>query len=171
MPSLPSKTSTTQRAQRPAMSAWANQQQKDRPIPQLSCVLCRDRKLKCDKLEPCSNCTSSGVACVPIYRPRLPRGRHARNVQPKVSTPPESRRRGDSSDSTTAPVVENGGLDTQIDQLERLVQDGEAGELGSDAEVNGLQELVSDFKRDCSRYTLMHCSFRWSATKCCQTQP
>ncbi|KAJ5497178.1 hypothetical protein N7463_009165 [Penicillium fimorum] len=143
MSSLPSKTSTMQRSNRLAMSAWTNQQQKDRPVPQLSCVLCRDRKLKCDKLDPCSNCTSSGVACVPIYRPRLPRGRHARNVQSKISTPPDARRRGNSSNSTTAPAVDNESHDTQIDRLERLVQDREAGELGLDTEVNGLQELIS----------------------------
>ncbi|KAG5980441.1 hypothetical protein E4U55_004018 [Claviceps digitariae] len=69
-------------------------QQRDRPIPQLSCALCRDRKLKCDKLDPCTNCTSSGVTCSPVYRPRLPRGRHARrsrkNSSSKSTTPPPS---------------------------------------------------------------------------------
>jgi hypothetical protein len=147
MPSLPSKTSTMQRSNRPAMSAWSNQQQKDRAVPQLSCVLCRDRKLKCDKLAPCSNCTSSGVACTPIYRPRLPRGRHARTVQSKISTPPDPRRRGNSNDSMTVPAAEDGGLGSHIDQLESLTQDGEtggSGESGLDAERNGLQELVSD---------------------------
>ncbi len=45
--------------------------------PQLSCELCRERKVKCDKLTPCTNCTRSGAVCVPIHRKRLPRGRHA----------------------------------------------------------------------------------------------
>lgn len=41
----------------------------------------RDRKVKCDKSSPCSNCVKAGVTCVPIFRKRLPRGRHA-NPQP-----------------------------------------------------------------------------------------
>ncbi len=56
--------------------------------PQLSCALCRDRKLKCDKLDPCTNCSSSGVICVPVYRRRLPRGRHAHKNTPWNSSPP-----------------------------------------------------------------------------------
>lgn len=82
-------------------------QQRDRAIPQLSCALCRDRKLKCDKLDPCTNCTSSGVTCVPVYRPRLPRGRHARrsreNSSSKSTTPPQStNRRRNANDAGTA---------------------------------------------------------------------
>ncbi|KAI1482218.1 hypothetical protein F4774DRAFT_372141 [Daldinia eschscholtzii] len=45
-------------------------------IPQLSCELCRKRKVKCDKLNPCTNCVKADVVCVPIHRKRLPRGRH-----------------------------------------------------------------------------------------------
>ncbi|KAH7157300.1 hypothetical protein B0J13DRAFT_167752 [Dactylonectria estremocensis] len=55
--------------------------------PQLSCELCRERKVKCDKLSPCSNCVSSRTACVPTYRQRLPRGRHVRR-QSRVSAQP-----------------------------------------------------------------------------------
>ncbi|OAA65545.1 Transcription factor [Niveomyces insectorum RCEF 264] len=47
-------------------------------IPQLNCELCRERKVKCDKLEPCTTCMSAGVACVPVHRLRRPRGRHVR---------------------------------------------------------------------------------------------
>jgi hypothetical protein len=47
------------------------------PTPQLSCELCRERKVKCDKLEPCTTCVSAGVECLRIFRQRLPRGRHA----------------------------------------------------------------------------------------------
>ncbi|KAI0887877.1 uncharacterized protein GGS22DRAFT_197815 [Annulohypoxylon maeteangense] len=52
-------------------------------IPQLSCELCQRRKVKCDKSNPCSSCVKSGTTCVPIYRKRLPRGRH---VHPRSST-------------------------------------------------------------------------------------
>lgn len=40
--------------------------------PQLSCELCRERKVKCDKLSPCTN-------CIPVRRKRLPRCRHVHN--------------------------------------------------------------------------------------------
>ena len=44
-------------------------------IPQLSCQLCRDRKVKCDKQNPCANCRRIGATCVSVRRKRLPRGR------------------------------------------------------------------------------------------------
>lgn len=45
-------------------------------LPQLNCELCRTRKIKCDKLQPCTACVSTGAHCVPVYRLRMPRGRH-----------------------------------------------------------------------------------------------
>ncbi|KAI0899089.1 hypothetical protein F4806DRAFT_324112 [Annulohypoxylon nitens] len=36
----------------------------------------RRRKIKCDKSNPCSSCAKADMKCVPIYRKRLPRGRH-----------------------------------------------------------------------------------------------
>ncbi|KZF25353.1 hypothetical protein L228DRAFT_236458 [Xylona heveae TC161] len=53
---------------------------KGNKIPQLSCELCRERKVKCDKLSPCTNCTKTGVSCIPVYRKRRPRGRHVQKV-------------------------------------------------------------------------------------------
>ncbi len=47
-------------------------------VPQLQCQSCSSRKVKCDKLRPCTNCVAAGVVCVPVRRMRLPRGRHAR---------------------------------------------------------------------------------------------
>lgn len=35
----------------------------------------RQRKARCDKLNPCSNCRRAGVKCNPVERQRLPRGR------------------------------------------------------------------------------------------------
>lgn len=48
-------------------------------LPQLSCEPCRERKVKCDKLNPCINCKRAGVAGIPVYRKRLPRGRDVHN--------------------------------------------------------------------------------------------
>lgn len=38
-----------------------------------SCVVCHNRKVKCDRQEPCSNCAKAKVECV--YRPPPPRRR------------------------------------------------------------------------------------------------
>lgn len=61
--------------------------QRHAETPRLTCELCRTRKVKCDKANPCSNCVSVGVVCVPVHRPRLPRGIHARR-QRRVSPTP-----------------------------------------------------------------------------------
>ncbi|KAL6234650.1 hypothetical protein BDW75DRAFT_159122 [Aspergillus navahoensis] len=44
----------------------------------LNCKRCTERKKKCDKLVPCTNCRNSGAICVPVERRRLPRGRTRR---------------------------------------------------------------------------------------------
>jgi hypothetical protein len=45
------------------------------PRVRLTCEACRQRKVKCDKLSPCTSCQRLGVVCVPVERARLPRGR------------------------------------------------------------------------------------------------
>ncbi|KAF2756371.1 putative C6 transcription factor [Pseudovirgaria hyperparasitica] len=50
-----------------------------RPSPKrqrvLACVLCQQRKVKCDRIFPCSNCSKAGVQCVPssLTRPQRKR--------------------------------------------------------------------------------------------------
>ncbi|GLA09612.1 hypothetical protein AnigIFM60653_011943 [Aspergillus niger] len=48
-----------------------------KPYAQLACETCKRRKVKCDKLRPCSNCRKAGIHCIVVERPRLPRGRSA----------------------------------------------------------------------------------------------
>ena len=38
-----------------------------------SCVICRSRKVRCDKLSPCSNCRRANIACVYPSSDRPPR--------------------------------------------------------------------------------------------------
>jgi hypothetical protein len=42
----------------------------------LACVLCQQRKIKCDRKFPCSNCTKSRAQCVPATQ--IPRRRRRR---------------------------------------------------------------------------------------------
>lgn len=55
-------------------------EQKDSPkLNPRSCVTCRRRKVRCDKHEPCSNCTKANIECVfppPGRAPRKPRRPH-----------------------------------------------------------------------------------------------
>ena len=57
----------------------------DQTSTSLSCVSCRQRKVKCDKAQPCSACQRSKIDCVFPPRLRLPRGRQggfrARNAE------------------------------------------------------------------------------------------
>ncbi|KAK2006296.1 hypothetical protein LZ32DRAFT_595856 [Colletotrichum eremochloae] len=48
------------------------------PPNQNSCVACARRKVKCDKLSPCSSCSKMQSAC--IYRPPVPSQRHRRRL-------------------------------------------------------------------------------------------
>ena len=41
----------------------------------LACVLCQQRKVKCDRRFPCANCTRHGATCVPATQPRRRRRR------------------------------------------------------------------------------------------------
>jgi hypothetical protein len=42
----------------------------------LACILCQQRKIKCDRIFPCANCTKSSTRCVPAGD--LPRQRRRR---------------------------------------------------------------------------------------------
>lgn len=112
-------------------------QHRERAIPQLSCALCRDRKLKCDKLDPCTNCTSSGVVCMPVYRPRLPRGRHARRSrktpsQRSTTPPPSIKRRQDTVGPGSA-----AGTSSPTDSAEHM-----ATELGLGSRLGHCEAIV-----------------------------
>jgi hypothetical protein len=53
-----------------------------------SCVLCQQRKVRCDKNKPCANCVKAGVACnvVPPQRPRRRRKPHERDLVDRLRT-------------------------------------------------------------------------------------
>ncbi|EAW06392.1 Zn(II)2Cys6 transcription factor domain-containing protein [Aspergillus clavatus NRRL 1] len=95
-------------------------------LPQLSCELCRRRKVKCDKRNPCTNCASAGVACIPTYRMRLPRGRHANPPRRLQSSPPPSTTESElihPPEWTTQPDVSvNKDLQDRIHRLEELIR-------------------------------------------------
>ncbi|PYI00057.1 hypothetical protein BO71DRAFT_367596 [Aspergillus ellipticus CBS 707.79] len=70
--------------QKMASNTANNSQRLQNPQPhppsaaRLSCEACTQRKVKCDRLIPCTRCRNSGILCVPVERRRFPRGRSAK---------------------------------------------------------------------------------------------
>ncbi|KAL5449359.1 hypothetical protein PMIN05_001398 [Paraphaeosphaeria minitans] len=96
---------------------------RDKPI--LSCTLCRRRKLKCDRQQPCKTCVDRGLSPACTY---------SRNV----STP--------SASSTT-----NTGIDVhdRIDQLEKLVTTLMAEKTGGGPRrTDSIPSIASPFRPD-----------------------
>lgn len=78
----------------------------------LSCQLCRKRKIRCDKQNPCGNCVTAQKECVPVVRARLPRGRNGGRK------------------------AMNAELRSRINRLEGLVQSLNAGLLPDGASID-----------------------------------
>lgn len=47
-------------------------------LQKYSCVLCKERKIKCDRIHPCNACSKAGVACI-FRAPEPPRRRKRRD--------------------------------------------------------------------------------------------
>ncbi|KAI9687327.1 MAG: hypothetical protein M1822_002370 [Bathelium mastoideum] len=128
-----------------------------RPEATLTCEQCRSRKTKCDKLAPCSACRKAGIACVPVQRARLPRGRSGVNskqsgtlrdrvrrleslVQRIESTPPES---NSSSSANHRSKVER---ISSLDQPNPSQLGYVSGDFWSalSEEVAGIREILND---------------------------
>ena len=81
----------------------------------LSCANCRQRKVKCDKSDPCAACKRAGVECVFPNRTRIPRGRRSVNQ------------------------AKNAEISKRIRRLEGLIE-----KFGALAEEKGLVESPSE---------------------------
>jgi hypothetical protein len=49
-------------------SCFSMRRERVRPDP-VSCQSCRSKKLKCNRVQPCSNCTARGIHCKFLVRP------------------------------------------------------------------------------------------------------
>ena len=66
-------------------------------MARLSCERCTKRKVKCDRLIPCTNCRNSGILCIPVERKRRPRGRSRRAMDWPSQAPLDHRDSNDNS--------------------------------------------------------------------------
>lgn len=107
----------------------------DSDIPRLSCELCRERKVRCDKASPhCTNCVKAGMACVPVYRKRYSRGRHTarRNLGPRAEGTAIAAAAG-----AVPQQMEEGDLRDRVRRLECLISN-----------MNNERQDVADIFRD-----------------------
>ncbi|KAJ3580455.1 hypothetical protein NPX13_g99 [Xylaria arbuscula] len=80
-----------------------------------SCVVCRSRKVRCDKQSPCSNCKRAGIPCVVPSADRPPRW--ARRMERLAHNAASGERPIQSAGPPTAQVME------RLRNLESLVKD------------------------------------------------
>ncbi|KAI1736353.1 hypothetical protein F4680DRAFT_265306 [Xylaria scruposa] len=108
-----STSSTTPSA---SQSAASNQPTATAAPPKLrSCVVCRSRKVRCDKQSPCSNCRRAGIPCVVPSADRPPRW--ARRLERVAHNAAAGERAAQAADTPTAQVME------RLRSLESLVKD------------------------------------------------
>ena len=75
-----------------------------------SCVICRKRKVRCDKQSPCSNCSRANVACVFPSTERPPRW--ARRLERLTNNPAAS--------NALSPQGTDPGVDKVMDRVRNL---------------------------------------------------
>ena len=111
------------------VAAQDNPHQQRKGPPVLSCENCRNRKVKCDRLDPCTNCVKSGVVCVPVQRLRLARGRHVNSL-----------RRATAAQGINLETKE---LTSRIRKLEELVTNMRSTAVGTETGLEATSEFVS----------------------------
>lgn len=126
-----------------------SQRGSDTCIPRLSCELCRERKVRCDKASPhCTNCVKAGMTCVPVYRKRYSRGRHTarRNLGTQLEqTSPAA--------GAVIQQSEEEDLQDRVSRLESLVNDmnherQDANNLFRDSSASQTPQSSMPFGRD-----------------------
>ncbi|KAF4636042.1 hypothetical protein G7Y89_g2055 [Cudoniella acicularis] len=114
-----------------------------------SCVVCRSRKVRCDKLSPCSNCRRAKIACVfpstdrpPRWARRLERVANNQNPDPAAAQVMERLRKLES-------LVKD--LSGQLEQANAAAAAGSA--AGSAAAGSPRSGVNTDYQRDASPST------------------
>lgn len=80
-----------------------------------SCVVCRSRKVRCDKKSPCSNCIRANIACVLPSTNRPPRW--ARRLQHSTHNAVAGEKSAQAAEPATSEVLE------KLKNLENLVKE------------------------------------------------
>ena len=97
-----------------------------RPRPVVSCLRCRDKKLKCDRTSPCENCVKAQIADTCTY--------HRNASAPSRGSPPVS--------TVTASAVEE--LQSRLAKVEELlgIRSSEPMKAAEDAKPHAIGTVV-----------------------------
>ncbi|RAQ42909.1 Zn2Cys6 transcription factor [Aspergillus flavus] len=92
-----------------------------RPRPVISCLRCREKKLKCDRVTPCENCTKAGCPADCVYNQGLNLNDNVKRVRLSSATiDQQSAPRGESGGGAGIGIIED--LQQRVIRLEeRLV--------------------------------------------------
>lgn len=122
-----------------------------------SCILCRSRKVRCDKLSPCSNCRRANIACVLPSNDRPPRWARRLDRVTKAAPPLKSSQDADSEarDSRVGHVMDRlRNLESLVKELSGQLEQANAAAsstAGSSSSVNSPES--SAYERDENRQT------------------
>lgn len=86
------------------------------PVQLYSCLQCKHRKVKCDRIDPCSNCEKAGAEC--LYRAPLPANRKKRRHQGDEA--PEKGSPAGIEDAKTPSNLNNGVTERENELLEKI---------------------------------------------------
>ena len=125
------------------------------PAPKLrSCVVCRTRKVRCDKLSPCSNCRRANIACVFPSTDRLPRW--ARRLERVASNAASNAQATQDPNPAAVQVMERlrdleslvKELSAQLEQANAAANSAAGGSSGVKSPKSSSHDRDTDHQRD-----------------------
>jgi hypothetical protein len=131
------------------------------PAPKLrSCVVCRNRKVRCDKQSPCSNCRRANMACVFPSTDRPPRWarrleRLTNNAAASNAPAPQDADPGVGKVMDRLRNLENlvKELSGQLEQAHAAASSAGGGSSGVNCPGNSTQDRDAEHQRDTSPAT------------------
>ncbi|KAI1076324.1 fungal-specific transcription factor domain-containing protein [Whalleya microplaca] len=117
----------------------------------LACVLCQNRKIKCDRKTPCSNCTKANVTCTPSTpAPARKRRRPNQDLQQRLARCEELLSEYATAKPSDPPAESAGRKDTWKPTGKLIVDDGGVKFMGSfllaniHDEISAMREILED---------------------------
>ena len=128
------------------------------PAPKLrSCVVCRSRKVRCDKQSPCSNCRRANIACVFPLTDRPPRWarRLTNNAAASNAPAPQNADPGVGKVMDRLRNLENlvKELSGQLEQAHAAASSAVSGSSGVNSPASSTQDRDAEHQRDTSSAT------------------
>lgn len=111
-----------------------------------SCVVCRSRKVRCDKLSPCSNCRRANIPCIVPSADRPPRWARRLNRAGNLEAPSDSAKATQEASSGVDPVIERlHNLENLVKELRGQLEQANAAVANADvgADADGLSGFDS----------------------------